>query len=75
MEMNEKNVIRLFNESGSYGVFNIFKNYKETPKDDLSKKIFNVMNDLEFKLYGEITIIKEISNIIMYHLNLEKLKK
>ena len=52
-----------------------FKDYKETPKDSLSKKIFNVINDFEFKLYGEITIIKEINSIIMNHLNLDKLKK
>lgn len=75
MEMNEKNIIRLYDKSGSYEVFKVFKDYKETPKDSLSKKIFNVINDFEFKLYGEITIIKEINNIIMDHLNLDKIKK
>ena len=73
--MNEKNIIRLFNESGSYEVFKVFKDYKETPKDILSKKIFNVINDFEFKLYGEITIIKEVNSIILNHLKIDKLSK
>lgn len=73
--MNEKNIILIYNESGPYGIFKIFKDCKETPKDKLSKKIFNVINDFEFKLYGEITIIKEINNIILDYLNLDRIKK
>jgi len=75
MEMNEKNIILIYNESGPHEIFKIFKDCKETPKDKLSKKIFNIINDFEFKLYGEITIIKEINNIILDYLNLDRIKK
>jgi hypothetical protein len=75
MEMNEKNILKLFNESGSYEIFKTFKDYKKTPKDKLSKKIFNIINDFEFRIYGEITIIKEINSIIIDYLNLDRIKK
>ena len=75
MEMNEKNILKLFNESGSYEIFKTFTDYKKTPKDELSKKIFNIINDFEFRIYGEITIIKEINSIIIDYLNLDRIKK